>query len=82
MPHVKLIMPDLELPGVAAVACAWHGQVGVRVVEGDALLEILAGEVMIELPAPSTGVLLERCVETDQRVTPGQVLAIIETPDG
>lgn len=79
MPHVKLFMPELELPGVTATACAWHGQVGGRIVEGDRLIEILAGEVTVDLSAPATGVLLEQCVEADQRVMPGQVLAIIET---
>jgi pyruvate/2-oxoglutarate dehydrogenase complex dihydrolipoamide acyltransferase (E2) component len=54
--------------------------VGQRVVEGDRLIEILAGDVTVDLPAPTSGVLLERCVEVDETLQAGQVLARIK-PD-
>ena len=58
---------------------AWHGKVGERVVEGDRLVEVTAGDVTVDLAAPASGVLAERCVRIDDRLTVGQVLARIQT---
>ena len=74
---VELCLEDLDLPGVAVVVSAWHGKVGERVVEGDRLVEVTAGDVTVDLAAPASGVLVERCVRTDERLTVGQVLARI-----
>jgi pyruvate/2-oxoglutarate dehydrogenase complex dihydrolipoamide acyltransferase (E2) component len=76
---VDLCLPDLDLPGVAVVVSAWHGKVGERVVEGDRLVEVTAGDVTVDLAAPASGVLAERCVRIDERLTAGQVLARIQT---
>jgi pyruvate/2-oxoglutarate dehydrogenase complex dihydrolipoamide acyltransferase (E2) component len=70
-----LRLPNLDLPGVAVTACCWHAAVGERVSEGDRLLEIHAGDTIVDLAAPVSGVLVERCVEIDQPLTAGQVLA-------
>lgn len=72
---VELRLPNLDLPGVAITATAWHAAVGQQVVEGDRLLEVLAGDVTVDLPSPSSGVLVERCVEVDQPLEVGQLLA-------
>ena len=76
--RVELRLPDLDLPGVSVTACSWHAQTGQRVIEGDRLLEILAGDATIDLPAPASGVLTERIAEIDQPLEAGQVLAMIE----
>jgi pyruvate/2-oxoglutarate dehydrogenase complex dihydrolipoamide acyltransferase (E2) component len=76
----ELRLPDLDLPGLTAAVCSWHAAVGQRVVEGDRLLEIVAGDVAIDLPAPITGTLVERCAEIDQPLSADQVLARIQ-PD-
>ena len=76
--RVELRLPNLELPGVSVSACSWHAQSGQRVIEGDRLLEILAGDATIDLPAPASGVLVERTAEIDQPLETGQVLAVIE----
>ena len=73
-----LRLPNLDLPGVAVTACCWHAAVGERVSEGDRLLEIHAGDAIVDLAAPISGVLVERCVEIDQPLTAGQVLARIQ----
>ena len=73
-----LTLPDLDLPGVTVTASSWLAATGSRVVEGDRLLEVLAGEATIDLPAPATGILAQRCVEIDDVLEVGQVLAIIE----
>ena len=75
---VELLLADLDLPGVPITLCTWHAQVGERVIEGDRLLEVVAGDVVVDVSAPATGMLAERRVEIDQRVVPGQVLAVID----
>ena len=74
---VELRVPNLDLPGVRVTACSWHSAKGQQVVEGDRLLEILVGDVTVDLAAPASGVLVERCVEVDQALEVGQVLARI-----
>ena len=74
---VDLHLPDLDLPGVAISVSTWHAAVGQRVVEGDRLIEVTAGDVTVDVPAPANGVLAERCVTTDELLSVGQILARI-----
>ena len=74
----ELCLPDLDISEVPVVVTAWHTAVGERVVEGDRLLEVTAGDVTVDLPAPASGVLAERCVRIDDQLTVGQVLARIQ----
>ena len=76
--RIELRMPDLDLPGTTVTACSWHAAVGSRVVEGDRLLEVLAGEVTVDLAAPASGKLVQRCVEIDEQLQINQLLAVIE----
>ena len=71
----ELCLPDLDLPGVPVLVSAWHASVGQRVVQGDRLVEVAAGDVTVDLPSPATGVLVERCVRIDERLVTGQALA-------
>lgn len=71
-----LRMPALELPG-AISASIWHATKGNAVIEGDRLLEICAGEVIVDLPAPASGTLVRRLVREDDTLKVGQKLAII-----
>jgi pyruvate/2-oxoglutarate dehydrogenase complex dihydrolipoamide acyltransferase (E2) component len=70
-------LPDLDLPGVIVVASAWHASIGQKVIEGDRLIEVTAGDATIDLSAPVSGILLERCVRIDDPLQIGQVLARI-----
>jgi len=77
--RTELRLPALDLPGAVVSACTWHASVGARVVEGDRLLEVVAGDVTVELAAPASGVLAERHAEIDQPLAEGQLLAVIES---
>jgi pyruvate/2-oxoglutarate dehydrogenase complex dihydrolipoamide acyltransferase (E2) component len=79
MARVELRLPHFDLAEMPVVACSWYAVVGQRVVEGDRLLEILAGDITVDLAAPASGVLVERLVELDDPLETGQRLAIIET---
>ena len=76
--RVELRLPALDVDGVNISVCSWHAARGTRVVEGDRLLELLAGEVTVDLDSPATGILIERCVAIDELLATGQLLAIIE----
>ena len=51
---------------------------GSDVVCGDRILEVLAGEVTVDLPAPATGRLVEQHVAEDDILATGQLLGVIE----
>ena len=73
---IELRLPKFDLPG-AIVVTAWHAQTAEPVVEGQRLVEVTAGDVTIDLAAPVSGVLVERCVAVDAPLEVGQLLARI-----
>ena len=78
MSVAELFLVDLDLPGVPIIASVWHAKVGQRVVDGDRLLEVTAGDVTVDLSAPASGILAEQCVRTDELLKVGQLLARIQ----
>jgi len=76
--RISLIMPQLDLPHHTATVCLWHRSCGRQVDFGEPLIEVVAGEVLIDIPAPATGVLAEKYVQNDDVVSGGQLLGIIE----
>jgi pyruvate/2-oxoglutarate dehydrogenase complex dihydrolipoamide acyltransferase (E2) component len=76
--RIELRMPDLDLPGTSVTVSSWYAAAGSRVVEGDRLLEVLAGDVTVDLAAPASGKLTERCVGVDEPIHFNQLLAVIE----
>jgi pyruvate/2-oxoglutarate dehydrogenase complex dihydrolipoamide acyltransferase (E2) component len=76
--HV-LRLPDLGLGQTPIVASLWLVRRGSAVIEGDRLLEVLAGEVTVDLSAPASGILSELLVADDDLLTFDQPLAVIET---
>jgi pyruvate/2-oxoglutarate dehydrogenase complex dihydrolipoamide acyltransferase (E2) component len=73
-----LLMPELGLSDIPIVASVWHVERGQQVSEGDRLLEVLAGEITVDLPSPTSGVLSQVLVSEDDPLSIGQQLAIIE----
>ena len=57
----------------------WLVERGSRVVEGDQVLEVLAGAATVDLAAPAEGILVETLVEEDDPIVVGQPLAVIES---
>ncbi len=78
--RVPLVIPDLDLPPQQAVTVScWLIPVGSMVFEGDRLVELAAGEVTVDLPAPVAGRLVQKSVAEGQVVAVKQVLGMIET---
>jgi pyruvate dehydrogenase E2 component (dihydrolipoamide acetyltransferase) len=59
----------------------WFAEEGEEVLEGDRLVEILAGSVTFDVPAPLSGRLVEVRVAEEDAVHNGDVLALVETDD-
>jgi len=74
-------LPDLGLGKARIAVSVWLTTVGSEVVEGDRLLQVVAGEVSVDLPAPATGRLAKQYVLEDDEVEVGQVLGAIERKD-
>lgn len=78
--RVPLLMADLDLPAQQAITVScWFVPLGRRVLEGDRLLEVSAGEVLVDLPAPTTGRLVQKSVAEGEIVVASQTLGIIQT---
>jgi pyruvate/2-oxoglutarate dehydrogenase complex dihydrolipoamide acyltransferase (E2) component len=72
-------VPDFDLPDRPMRLTLWMAKLGRLVEVEQPIAEILAGEVLIELPSPATGTLEERLVEVDEPIEPGQVIGRLET---
>ncbi len=81
MPRCDLILPDLGLGDQPIKVSVWLVDRGTVVKEGDPILEVLAGEAVVDLPAPTDGLLVKRLVAEDERVEVGQRLAVIESEE-
>jgi pyruvate/2-oxoglutarate dehydrogenase complex dihydrolipoamide acyltransferase (E2) component len=84
-PH-EVVMPELDLGtfGVGdepPVVGQWLVRRGAQVFRGESLLEIVAGCVLVELPAPASGRLSEQLCGQDDPLLPGQVLGLIVEED-
>jgi pyruvate/2-oxoglutarate dehydrogenase complex dihydrolipoamide acyltransferase (E2) component len=74
----ELILPELGLDDLPITASLWLVEPGCSVSAGDPLLEVLAGPITVDLPAPADGVLAETLVEENETLVVGQRLALIE----
>ncbi len=75
--EVKL--PDLgEDAADEATVSYWLVEEGDEVVEADDLVELTTDKAAFSIPAPKSGVLVEKLVEEGDDVSVGDVLCIIE----
>ena len=73
----EVVVPELGMKGVPIRVSCWLADSGTRVLKGDQVVELLAGDVCITLSAPSDGVLNHDGVDVDQQVVAGQCLATV-----
>lgn len=74
--HVPIGLPELGTPH--ATLSLWHVRPGDRVIEGDRVAEVLIPGAIFDVSAPANGVLVERLAMPGDRLTPYQVLGLIE----
>ncbi len=75
---IEVKVPQLPESVADALLAKWHKKVGDAVTRDENLVDLETDKVMLEVPAPATGVLREIKLQDGATVTSGQVLAIIE----
>src|SRR5919106_4499211 len=75
---IEVKVPQLPESVTDATLVAWHKKPGEPVGRDENLVDLETDKVVLEVPAPSAGVIKEIKVENGATVTSGQVLAILE----
>ncbi|MDJ0814126.1 MAG: 2-oxoglutarate dehydrogenase complex dihydrolipoyllysine-residue succinyltransferase [Woeseiaceae bacterium] len=75
---IEIKVPPLPESVSDATLVAWHKQAGDAVARDENLVDLETDKVVLEVPAPASGVLQEIKVQDGATVTTGDVLAILE----
>jgi 2-oxoglutarate dehydrogenase E2 component (dihydrolipoamide succinyltransferase) len=75
---IEIKVPQLPESVADATLVTWHKQVGQTVTRDENLADLETDKVVLEVPAPVTGVLKELRIVAGTSVTSGQVLAVLE----
>jgi 2-oxoglutarate dehydrogenase E2 component (dihydrolipoamide succinyltransferase) len=75
---IEVRVPQLPESVADALLAKWHKQPGDAVTRDENLVDLETDKVMLEVPAPVSGVLREIKIADGATVTSGQLLAIVE----
>ena len=75
---IEVKVPQLPESVTDATLVAWHKKPGDAVGRDENLVDLETDKVVLEVPAPSAGVIKELKVQNGATVTSGQILAILE----
>jgi len=73
----EIKVPPLPESVADAILVTWHRQVGESVSRDENLVDLETDKVVLEVPAPISGKLVEIRIQDGTTVTAGEVLAII-----
>lgn len=77
-----VVLPDLGTgPTAPVVVSGWYASRGEHVWEGDRLVEVLAGAVTLDVPAPATGRIARIVLREDDVAGPGAILGYLAVTD-
>ena len=79
MAIVDVKVPQLSESVAEATMLQWKKKIGEAITVDDTLIEIETDKVVLEVPAPSSGVLVEVLVADGGTVTAEQTIARIDT---
>ncbi len=79
MALIEVVVPQLSESVAEATMLSWHKKVGDAVKRDENLIDIETDKVVLEVPAPSAGVLTEIVVGDGGTVVSGQLIARIDT---
>src|SRR6187401_433139 len=77
--QVEVKVPQLSESVSEATLVAWRKKVGEAVGRDENLIDIETDKVVLELPAPSAGVITEIRKEDGATVVAGEVIALLDT---
>jgi 2-oxoglutarate dehydrogenase E2 component (dihydrolipoamide succinyltransferase) len=75
---IEVRVPQLPESVADATIVSWHKKPGDAVARDENLVDLETDKVVLEVPAPAAGVLMEIKLSDGTTVTSGQVLAVIE----
>ena len=81
MSIIEIKVPQLSESVSEATLLVWHRQVGEAVAEGENLIDVETDKVVLELPAPQGGVLSKIIKGDGEKVTGGEVIALLDTDE-
>ncbi len=76
---IEIKVPQLSESVAEATLISWHKQEGERINRGENLVDIETDKVVLELPAPKEGILVEIIKKDGATVTSGEIIAKIKT---
>ncbi len=76
---IEVKVPELPESVADGVLLAWHKAVGDPIGRDENLIDLETDKVVLEIPAPDTGVLVEIAKQEGDIVTSGELLAILDT---
>jgi 2-oxoglutarate dehydrogenase E2 component (dihydrolipoamide succinyltransferase) len=76
--NIEVHVPQLPESVADATLVSWHKQPGDSVARDENLVDLETDKVVLEVPAPMAGVLVEIKLANGATVTSGQLLAVIE----
>ncbi len=79
MAQIEVKVPQLSESVAEATLLAWHKKVGEAVARDENMIDIETDKVVLELPAPAAGVIVQIVKGDGSLVVAGEVIAIIDT---
>ncbi|MGK5080875.1 2-oxoglutarate dehydrogenase complex dihydrolipoyllysine-residue succinyltransferase [Janthinobacterium sp. HLX7-2] len=79
MAQIEVKVPQLSESVAEATLLAWHKKVGEPVARDENMIDIETDKVVLELPAPMAGVIIQIIKDNGAIVVAGEVIAIIDT---
>jgi 2-oxoglutarate dehydrogenase E2 component (dihydrolipoamide succinyltransferase) len=79
MAQIEVKVPQLSESVAEATLLSWHKKVGEAVSRDENLIDIETDKVVLELPAPNAGVIVQLIKNDGATVVAGEVIAIIDT---
>ena len=76
---IEVKVPQLSESVSEASLLTWNKQLGEAVSEGESLIDIETDKVVLELPAIKSGVLTKILKQNGEKVTSGEVIALLDT---
>jgi 2-oxoglutarate dehydrogenase E2 component (dihydrolipoamide succinyltransferase) len=79
MAQIEVKVPQLSESVAEATLLSWHKKVGEAVARDENMIDIETDKVVLELPAPSAGVIVQLIKGDGATVVAGETIAIIDT---
>ena len=79
MAQIEVKVPQLSESVAEATLLAWHKKLGEAVTRDENMIDIETDKVVLELPAPASGVITQIIKGDGSTVVAGEVIAIIDT---